>query len=440
MENYKFKIKASKDKLLVDTALRTILGITTTSKGCVQCNYSRLKVPLEILIQTKGCEYIPSHNMPAIYAFQTKYWYYEGTCSANVNKKCTISLIPMHKVRKKYRNFCWDRGRSLRPVEYFLGIVALLFNFVVIATILCNRHLITKTSMYLTAQLAFGDLFLAVFSLTIANGHGIMTDPGIRQWREHQCPYFRSLLIIGQTFEAFTSAVMTLERYLVIVYCMRPNLRISLRQSCFLSVFTCIFASSACFAIQYFDAPIIRDNFMCVLVQNFRTSKRILASQVLMLLFVGIYLTVIGMYIHIYFSVRKAEQSAGIKRETSLAKRISIIVFSNMLLYAVPNLSIVIYSTGNLNLLSDQEINFVLRLWLPPVCMITNACLNPFLFAFRNEQFLTSLRQVAQKIFSPVCPVVKPPFGKPFNQVGLYVVNSGESGQNSSQLTLNESL
>ena len=256
--------------------------------------------------------------------------------------------------------------------------------------------------MFLTAQLAFGDLLLAVFSLAIANGHGIMSDSGLRQWREQQCPYFRSLLILGQTIEAFTSALLTLERYLVIVHCMRPNLRVTFRMAYFLSAFTCVFGASACFLIQYFDSPLIRDNYMCVLIQNFANVNRILASQILMLLFVAIYLAVVGMYFHIYIFVRKSAQSAGIQRETSLAKRISIIVFSNMLLYAVPNLSIVVFSVM---LLSDREINFILRLWLPPVCMITNACLNPFLFAFRNEQFLTSLKQVAKVIIPRACRV-----------------------------------
>ena len=165
--------------------------------------------------------------MPAIYQFQVKCLYYEGTYADNT---CSINIIPIPNLRKRYsRNFCWDRIRSLRPIEYTLGVAAMVFDLTVIRTILCNRHLIIKASMYLTAQLAFGDLFLALFSLTIANGHGIMSDQNLNQWRNHQRPYFRSLLIIGQTFENFTSAAMTLERYLVIVYCMRPNLRISLR-------------------------------------------------------------------------------------------------------------------------------------------------------------------------------------------------------------------
>ena len=439
MGNSKLKIKASKDQLLRDTGLKTILGGTTTSKGCVQCNFSRIKVPLNILMKPKGCQYIPSYNMPLIYQFQTRFVYFNGTCT-NRNKSCTIALVPMHKVRKTYKDYCWEKGRSLRPVEYFLGVFALVFNLVVIGTIVCNRCLIKKTSMFLTAQLAFGDLLLAVFSLTIANGHGIMSDSGLRQWREQQCPYFRSLLILGQTIEAFTSALLTLERYLVIVHCMRPNLRVTFRMAYFLSAFTCVFGASACFLIQHFDSPLIRDNYMCVLIQKFRNVNRILVSQVLMLLFVAIYLAVIGMYVHIYIFVRKSAQSAGIQRETTLAKRISIIVFSNMLLYAVPNLSIVVFSAGEVTLLSDQENNFILRLWLPPVCMITNACLNPFLFAFRNEQFLTSLKQVTKVVVPRSCLIKILPIRKQLNKGGLYVVNGGEHGQNSSQVTLNESI
>ena len=123
-----------------------------------------------------------------------------------------------------------------------------------------------------------------------------------------------------------------------------------------MSIFTCIFASFACFTIQYFDhTPLIKDNFMCVLVKNLKLSKRILATQILMVFYVGVYVTVIGMYMHIYFSVRKSAQRASNKRETSLAKRISIIVFSNMIFYAVPNLLIVVYTAANINKFPPSE-------------------------------------------------------------------------------------
>ena len=442
MGNAKFKLSASKDKLLIDTKLKTILGVTLKSKGCTRCNFTRTDVPRELLIKPKACEFVPPYNMPLIDKFQKKYLYYTGTC-ANVNKTCTIRLIPMHKVRKTYRNYCWDKGRSLRSIEFFIGVVAMVFNLVVIATIFYSHFLIknSKTSMFLTAQLAFGDLFLAVYSLAIANGHGIMTDSGLRQWRENHCPYFRSLLILGQSIEALTSLLMTLERYLVIVYCMRPNLRLTSKLVCFLCACSYIFSALSCYIIEHFDRPIIRDNFMCVLVQNLSTSKRILASQVLMLLFVALYLAVVGMYIHIYTFVRKSERSAGIQRETTLAKRISVIVFSNMLFYAVPNLSIVVFSAGNVKLFRDHpDINFLVRIWLPPLCMVMNACLNPFLFAFRNEEFVKSLREVARKIIPRACLVKALPFAKTRTKGGLYVVNGGNQGQNSSQLTLNESI
>ena len=140
-----------------------------------------------------------------------------------------------------------------------------------------------------------------------------------------------------------------------------------------------------------------------------------------MLLFVGIYLAVLGMYIHIY--VRESGQSKGIQRESTLAKRISIIVFSNMLFYAVPRFSIVVFSDCRVKLFSDRKLNFIMRIWLPPMCMIANACFNPFLFAFRNEQFLTSLRQVARMILLRVCLVNKLSFGKLLNKRGLYSIS-----------------
>jgi len=126
-----------------------------------------------------------------------------------------------------------------------------------------------------------------------------------------------------------------------------------------------------------------------------------------MLLFVAIYLAVVAMYIHIYIFVRRTAQNAGIQRETTLAKRISIIVFSNVLFYAFPNLSVVVFSAGDIRLLSDSAVDFVLRRWLPPMCLVTNACLNPFLFAFRNEEFLKCLQGIVRKVIPRACLVKK---------------------------------
>ena len=408
----------------------------TTSKDCKQCNWSRTDVPRKLLMKPKGCEFIPPYNMPLIDQFQKKFLYFNGTCET---KSCALSLVVMPKVRRVYRNHCWDKARSLRPIEYILGVVAMVINLVVIVTILGSSALIKKTSMFLTAHLAFGDLILAVFSLTIANGHGIMSDPGIRQWREHQCPYFRSLLIFGQTIEALTSVLMTIERYLVIVHCMRPNLRITLRVACLLCAFICIFGALSCFVIEHFDHQNTRDNFMCVLVQDFRNTQRFMGTQVLMLLFVGLYLAVVAMYIHIYIAARKSAKSAGLQRETTLAKRISIVVFSNMIFYAVPNLCIVVFAATNIRVVSDRKANFILSIWLPPVCMIANACLNPFLFAFRNEAFLQSLWQVVRVIISWLFWAGRLLFSRVRHKGVMYAVNHYGQAQTNSQITLNES-
>ena len=416
--NEYFNIRKNK-LLLRDTALKTIAG-ATTSKACRWCNLTRTDVPRKLLMKTRVCEFIPPYNMPLIDHFQKKYLYFNRSCEG---KSCPLSLVPMSKVRKILKNFCYDKIRSIRPIEYFLGVVAMVFNLVVIVTILSSSTLIKKTSMFLTAHLALGDLFLAVFSLTIANGHGIMSDAGIRKWRQHQCPYYRSLMIIGQTIEALTSVLMTVERYLVIVHCMRPNLRITPKVACFLCVLIWIFCATSCFVIEHFDHVWISDNLMCVLVKNLRTTKRFMATQVLMILFVGLYLAVVGLYIHIYIAARKSARSAGIQRETTLAKRICLIVFSNLVFYAVPNLCIVIFTAANVRLVSDRAANFILRKWLPAMCMITNACLNPFLFAFRNEIFLKSLKQVASKTIVGLYLVKRLPFSKRRRKGGIYVVN-----------------
>ena len=124
--------------------------------------------------------------------------------------------------------------------------------------------------------------------------------------------------------------------------------------------------------------------------------------------------------------------SSGVKacsqRETKLAQRISIIVLSNMFFYAAPNLASVVLTAGQC-----PADNVILRIWLPPMCMVTNACINPFLFAFRNEEFLKALKNVVRRIFPRAFQVKNPPtipLANRRNRVGpVPVINVGENGQ-----------
>ncbi|XP_066015002.1 uncharacterized protein [Pocillopora verrucosa] len=97
------------------------------------------------------------------------------------------------------------------------------------------------------------------------------------------------------------------------------------------------------------------------LAKSANNPKRFMATQVLMLLFVALYLAVVGLYLHIFISARKSARGAGIRRETSLAKRICVIVFSNMIFYAVPNLCIVIFALANTRLATDRAGNVVIK-------------------------------------------------------------------------------
>ena len=83
----------------------------------------------------------------------------------------------------------------------------------------------------------------------------------------------------------------------------------------------------------------------------------------------------------------------GVKRESALAKRIAILVGSNLVFFLTPVLTMSVWS---LLLTTGIEIpiysNSVIQQWVPVYCLSINACLNPLVHAFRNDKFKNALK------------------------------------------------
>ena len=377
------------ETLLTDTTLRIIEG-GSISADCKDCNLSRANVSRDKLLPRRKCQYIPDDQLAFVDQHQAKFIHFQGQCA---NKECELSVTDIDPVRKIYKDMCWAQVRDIRATEIVLGALVILLNLLVIMGTLFSKLLRSKVSFLLIAHLAFCDLLLGVYAITVSTGHAINHDPSFRTWRVSHCPYYRTVFLLGQTMGVFTSLLLTVERHLAIVHFSRPSLQITRRVAAAVLSLCWLVTGVMCFCIDYFDNAIIRDNFMCILIQSFETAKRLLYTQVLFVLLTLLYLIVFALYVHLCVVVRRSSAASGVKGETGLAKRVGLIVFTNSVFFVIPNIMIVAFSAGMLNVSTKPVADAMVRIWLPPMCMVFNALLNPVLFALWNSHFTRELKK-----------------------------------------------
>ena len=117
-----------------------------------------------------------------------------------------------------------------------------------------------------------------------------------------------------------------------------------------------------------------------------------------MFVLVALYTVIIAQYCHIYVAVRKSSRNAGVRRETKLASRICVMVGTSFVFFVVPNLAMMVMTVGSVQLPLTRVQQTVIKKWLPPMFLVLNACINPLLFAYRNDKFVKSLKALSSKI------------------------------------------
>jgi hypothetical protein len=111
-----------------------------------------------------------------------------------------------------------------------------------------------------------------------------------------------------------------------------------------------------------------------------------------------LYLMTVIFYIRIYVTVKRAAQNAGVKRESKLAKRIALLVGSNVSFFVVPLLlSSIITLSVDSNLFDGVFREMIITVF-PAFCLSLNSFLNPVLHAFRTDLF----KQVTKERFSMI--------------------------------------
>lgn len=357
-----------------------------------------------------------------IISFKDKY--YQEFVSLGYNLSCVSRDERCFRGYKKlsfFQNYdvtplnqCWEKMNTSSLFLVVLVTVAVAMNMTVVIVTARAKVLRENVACCLIGSVAVGDLTMAFYLLVIIATRAALSYRQMMELLETKfCHFVGFLFINSQGISAFTSFIVSLERYLAVVYCIRPNVRIfpDTAKACGVAIFifSFIFAILPYTVLSKFYVP----DSHCVPVSDPTggyIEYMMIPGGVVMVL----YFSTIPLYIHMYRSVKRSSQMVGIKRESSVARKISFVVLSNMGFFFMPLLILTLVNVtplGTLFPIQDKQIFWKTFMYYSFAC---NTCLNPSLFAFRNEKFRFALKQQLHIVpNNRVCPATNVTNTKP---------------------------
>lgn len=283
----------------------------------------------------------------------------------------------------KVEDLCWDKTLIVFKVQGIVGIVGLIFNMVVVLNVISSKLLRQNVSMLFVWNMALSDTLLCLYAIVIeihVNSHSfhyLHHNASENNWK------IGWLWTLGQASSVITSFIMTLERYLVIVFTMKPDLRISRRMARVMIVACWVASFSIAGYALHFN--LYSHFFLCMPVRlkviNPDHLHTFIFGSVLLSIGLILYLASFFLYIHIYIVAKRTAQSAGVRRESQMVKRIAVLVGSNVFFFYFP-----VFATGAISIFYPRSLNTTAYV-LVSMSISFNSCLNPFIHAFRNDRF-----------------------------------------------------
>lgn len=303
-----------------------------------------------------------------------------------INSACfehEIRVTPIHR--------CWNGDNKILYVEFLISPIAMILNLTVILVTLTTRVLRRNVTMFLTSSMALSDFMISLYTL-------ILVSARLRPYTEfllimdNLCNAIGFMWLTGQIVSIKTSIILTVERYLAVVYCMKPSVRMTRKIALGLVAITwCLGVAVAVLPLA--NISVYTGNTYCLPIRPIKDIPHSYELSIgLSLWGMLLYIITIPLYVKIFLDVKKSSQRAGIKRDGKLARRIGTMVLSNMLFFLIPIVITFLWLTTNLRVTMSPQSRAILTSVLPTVLFSFNSLINPLLYAFRAEKFKKALK------------------------------------------------
>ena len=297
--------------------------------------------------------------------------------------KSEVQITPVHQ--------CWDLDNKIFNVIYFTSPIALVLNLMVVLVVITTRVLRRNVTMLLTSSMAASDLLISVYSIILIRARKM---PYVEYlvYLEGLCNPLGFMWLTGQIVSLKTSLWLTIERFLVTVYCMEPSVRITRGRAVTLIVLTwCLGVAVAILPLA--KISVYTSNTFCTPLWPTKDIPHSHEMSIALSLWGMVtYFTIVPLYIKIFISVKKIGERAGTRRDRSVAKKIAILVMSNMVFFFFPIVITFSWLTTNLTDTMSPQSQDILTAVIPTLLFSFNAFINPLLYAFRMEKFQQAIK------------------------------------------------
>ena len=332
-------------------------------------------------------------------------------CFCDYNSECYKYDVIVTYLRQLY-----SIPRKLFLSQYALGGLIMVLNLIVLVVIISSKLLRNNVSFILVGSVALSDLLIGVHGVAIAknnffSGPYDVKPRAIMDNDTAICTCMGMIFTVGQVTAVINSLMLTLERYLVIVYFQRC--RGKMKKTTLITVLSFVWIVAIVFAsLPLLGVKSLKYHkwFQCTM--PFHTGKGILETSNITLsisgIFVFLYLISLGLYVLIFCYARKSSVQFGIKREARLARKIAVLVSSNFILFTLPTILLLVYVYSFSNVFrmaksfSSRRSLFITGGWLPVTCFNLNSLVNPFLYPFRHSRFQKEIRSLHSRLRSSV--------------------------------------
>ena len=309
-------------------------------------------------------------------------------------------------------------------VLYATGSMALLVNITVVLFVVVNKSLRGDLTVRLILNIAVCDVLIGLVTILYARFHydSVLVryledslrennakdgaDGYDREWEKFQ-NIMGPILNCAVTSEVFGSFILMLEKFLKIVFAMKPDVRVGRRTALIFLLFSWIlsvtFGVLPVFGVgnmKYTEVfsltPLPADA-----ASNEKYTVGLAAGLQIALLVIQFVSFVL--YVPIFIVVKKSGANVGVRREATMARKIALLILTSLIFFTVPVIMAAFQnqiadkaSMGRYTFVEFRWVRF-LGMIFPMLSLSVSAFLNPFLYALRHPKIMKQFRSVASR-------------------------------------------
>ena len=373
--------------------LRHIIGVYM-SRNCPICSLTKVLPNAKLLTSRKG--FIVSKDCVSMeYQLKQSYQKYPQNdfipLCVTINDRCLQEVGVLTK-----SDHCLKIRKLFSYILLPLGILSLFSNIFVTLVIIMTRHLRNTPSLMLVVNICVSGILLSVNCLIAASIQHMSS--GLMKQGDALCRFLTFVSITTVVSTSLMSLIVTVERYLIIIFSMKPDIRMNRRSVFLSSTVAWVLSSGGGIWLAVIQSSVNSPSEVqaCAFAM-FRGNISPAIVWYIMALLVLSYFPVVPLYIHIFIVAKRSGQRVGLKRQLSLSKRIFLVVGTNLILLYIPILAVfnwlltIFYGEFQQPDNVPEEITQLIVACVY-ICSILNSLANPHFYGFRNRSFMKAAK------------------------------------------------